>query len=102
MTAGEGEESNPIPDEAAPPLRRNRPQRRAATSRKPAADQAGDEIESGDSEKQEDDIELKPTKSRKNVAEKNSGTKAKTRQKSKKTDTKNVSALPYVKKLNAH
>lgn len=101
VTAGEEEESSPLAGEVAPPPKRKRPQRRAAASRKPAADQAGDEIASGDSEKQEDDVDLKPTKSRKNV-DNNSGTKAKTIQKSKKAYPKNVSVPRFIKKSNAH
>lgn len=97
MTASEGEESNPLADEVAPPPKRKGPQRRAATSRKFTAEHAGDEIESDDPEKREDDVDLKSTKSRKIVAENNSGTKARTTQKSKKADPKNVSVLRFVK-----
>ena len=95
MTASEGEESNPLAGEVAPPPKRKGPQRRAATSRKSTADQAGDEIESDEPEKREDDVDIKSTKSRKNVAENNSGTKAKTTQKSKKADPKNVSVFTF-------
>lgn len=92
MTAGEDEESNPPAGEIESPPKRKRPQRRAATSRKTAADEVRDEIESGDSEKQEDDTDRKSKKSRKNVAENGSGTKAKAMQKSKKANPTNVSA----------
>lgn len=102
MTAAEGEERNSPAREVAPQPKRKGPQRRAATSRKPAADLAVDEIESDNSENQEDDVDLKPTKSRTNVAENNSGKKAKTMQKSKKVDPKNVSALQSIKNMNAH
>lgn len=97
MTAGDEEENSPLADEAAPPPKRKGPQRRATISRKPAVDLAGDEIESDEPEQQEDDVDLKPAKRRKNVAENKSGQKAKTMQKPKKVDPTNVSVLGSIK-----
>lgn len=90
MAAGE-EESGPSGGEVEPQPKQKRPQRKAATSRKIVVDQSGDEVESDNSEEQEGDAELKPTKSRQKVAENSSGAKAKTTQKSKKIVSSNVS-----------
>lgn len=102
VTASDDEESSSPPSETELTPKRKRPQRRAASSHQPVTDQAWDGIESGDSEKQEDDVDTKPAKRRKNVAENSTRTKAKKIPKSKEINSVNVSVPRSSKAFNAY